>query len=142
MVVTTNSPEETKKLGEKIAKKFINLGVKIFLIGNLGSGKTAFTQGFAQGLGITQKIISPSFLIARGYEISNSKKVFYHFDLYRFDKEINIQEIGLQDALDSDNFVVVEWADKLKDLKPDFFISFKTLNETSRNLSFSGKIKL
>ena len=142
MEVLTNSPSETKELGEKVAKQLKNSGSKIFLKGNLGAGKTAFTQGFAKGLGISQKIISPSFLIIREYKIPNSRKLFYHVDLYRFNKEVNIQEIGLSEILESNNFVVVEWADKLTGLKPDLLISFESIGENSRKITFSGKIQV
>lgn len=103
----TSSSEETKQFAANLAKKF-NRGI-LALSGELGSGKTTFAQGFARGLGIKEKIISPTFIIIRQYPTN-----FYHIDLYRVE---NFQELGLEEILaNPNNIVLIEWAEKIKDL--------------------------
>ncbi|MDO8573667.1 MAG: tRNA (adenosine(37)-N6)-threonylcarbamoyltransferase complex ATPase subunit type 1 TsaE, partial [Candidatus Daviesbacteria bacterium] len=106
------SEDETKSIAEEFAKKTKN---KIFaLTGELGAGKTIFVQGFAKGLGIKEKIISPTFVLIRQHKIPNTQKILYHIDLYRVE---NISELGLQEILsDPNNIVLIEWAEKLKNL--------------------------
>ena len=106
--IITNSSEETKKLAENLAKQ-ITRGV-IALSGDLGSGKTTFVQGFAKGLGIKDKIISPTFVLIKQY------KNLYHVDLYRIN---TFDHLGLEEILSNrNNIVLIEWAEKLKKL-PD-----------------------
>lgn len=103
----TKSAAETKLLASKFAAK--HSGSIIALTGELGSGKTTFVQGFAKGLGIKEKITSPTFVIIRQYPNN-----FYHVDLYRID---NFQELGLEEILaNPNNIVLIEWAEKIKDL--------------------------
>lgn len=103
----TSSSEETKQFAANLAKKF-NGGI-LALSGELGAGKTTFVQGFAKGLGIKEKIISPTFIIIRQYPTN-----FYHIDLYRVE---NFQELGLKEILENpNNIVLIEWAEKIKDL--------------------------
>lgn len=131
--------EETKQFGKKFAEK-VQFGGVICLYGDLGAGKTTFTQGLAQGLGVQNRIISPTFVIVRTYEIkrkinnvilaterspesvtgadagqaSMTSQNFYHIDLYRTNSEQELIDIGLQEILDNpENIVVIEWAEKL-----------------------------
>lgn len=105
--IITSSSEETKQLASGLAKKFT--GGIIALIGELGAGKTVFAQGFAKGLDIKEKIISPTFIIIRQYPTN-----FYHIDLYRVE---NFQELGFEEILANPNkIVLIEWAEKLKNL--------------------------
>lgn len=113
----TNCAKETKQLAAYLAKKFKSGTVA--LTGELGSGKTTFAQGFALGLGIKEKIISPTFVLIRQYPISKKnlpagRQVFYHVDLYRVN---SFQELGLKEILENqNNIVVIEWAEKIKNL--------------------------
>src|SRR5664279_2141969 len=91
-----NSFEETQHLGYEFAKN-IKQGQVLALFGDLGSGKTTFVQGFAKGLGITKKIISPTFIIVRSYEIG--VRNFYHVDLYRIHNESDIDGLGLLEII-------------------------------------------
>lgn len=110
MQYTTNSEKETKALAKKLARK--RHGNIIALTGELGAGKTVFAQGFAKGLGVTEKIISPTFILIRQYPIS--KKTLYHVDLYRVE---NFQGLGLKEIFENpNNIVLIEWAEKIKDL--------------------------
>lgn len=105
----TSSSEETKQFAANLAKKF-NRGI-LALSGELGSGKTTFVQGFAKGLGIKEKIISPTFIIIRQYPLPAGRQELYHIDLYRVE---NFQGLGLKEILENpNNIVLIEWAEKL-----------------------------
>lgn len=108
----SHSEDETRLIAEEYAKKTQD---KIFaLTGELGAGKTTFVQGFAKGLGIKEKIISPTFVLMRQHKIPSSEKTLYHIDLYRID---NISALGFEEILsDPDNITLIEWAEKLKEL--------------------------
>jgi tRNA threonylcarbamoyladenosine biosynthesis protein TsaE len=115
-ILKSKSAEETKQFAKDLAKDFLNGGI-IALSGDLGAGKTTFAQGFALGLGIEDKVISPTFLIIRQYPIPDQKNWFYHIDLYRLEN-IDLKNSGLEEILrDETNVVLIEWADKIeKDL--------------------------
>lgn len=137
----TSSEEETKKLAQKLAKivRQAHHGKNVFaLFGELGAGKTTFIQGFAKGLGIKEKIISPTFVLIRQHQIPNTKKVLYHIDLYRIGDEKEIKNLGLADLINnSDHLILIEWADKIKRLlsKSTVRISIKIINATLRKIT-------
>lgn len=113
----TYSEKETKSLAKKLAKNF-NGGV-IGLFGELGAGKTMFTQGFAKGLGIKEKIISPTFVLIRQHKIPNTEKKIFHIDLYRLENMDEIKFLGLEEIWsDPKNIILIEWADKIKKILP------------------------
>ncbi len=120
----TKSAEETIKLGQDIGKTIKN-STLIALYGDLGSGKTTFVQGLAKGLGINKRLISPTFIILRTYEIENGQWTmdngqFYHVDLYRTRSADDIRGIGLDEIIkNNQDIVVVEWAEKLGEFLPD-----------------------
>lgn len=127
----THSESQTKKLAENLAKK-ITSGV-IALNGQLGAGKTTFVQGFAKGLGIKDKIISPTFVLIRQHKIP-TEKILYHIDLYRLEGKINIKELGIEELINSNNLVLIEWADKIKEDLPKnkTVINIEKINEDER----------
>ncbi len=128
--------EDTKSLAKKIARSFTS-GV-IALSGDLGAGKTTFTQGFAEGLGIKDKIISPTFVLMRIHKIPKSKKTLFHIDLYRLENSDQFLNLGLKEIIDDqDNIVLIEWAEKAKDLLPKntLWITFENINENSRKIT-------
>jgi tRNA threonylcarbamoyladenosine biosynthesis protein TsaE len=140
--VVTDSFEQTQKLGFEFGSK-LGGGELICLYGNLGSGKTTFTQGLAKGLGIEGKIISPTFIIMREYNISSlseqSKKNFYHVDLYRIESERDIEGLGLLEIMqDPGNIIVIEWPDKIKHLLPENRknIYFEYLEDDKRKITY------
>lgn len=115
--IITHSEKETKELARKLAKK-ITHGV-IALTGDLGAGKTTFVQGFAKGLGIKDKIISPTFVLIRQHKIPKSKKTLYHVDLYRIEELEDIKHLGIEEILKNPhNIVLIEWAEKMENLLP------------------------
>lgn len=135
----TTSAQQTKHLAKTLAEKF-DRGV-IALSGDLGSGKTTFVQGFAKGLGIKDKIISPTFILIRQHLIPNTKKVFYHIDLYRLEKTDQLFHIGIEEIIKNpNNIIIIEWADKAKKFLPKntIYITFEQINENSRKIKISN----
>lgn len=111
----SNSEKQTKQIAGDLAGSSKN---RIFaLTGELGAGKTAFVQGFAKGLGIKEKIISPTFVLIRQHKIPKTPKTLYHIDLYRLEEVRDIAQLGLKDLWEDNNSIVlIEWAEKLKKL--------------------------
>jgi tRNA threonylcarbamoyladenosine biosynthesis protein TsaE len=136
-----NSSEETQKLGFEFAK-ILGMGDVVCLYGDLGFGKTTFVQGLAKGLGITNRIISPTFVIVRSYKIKNNELEiinFYHIDLYRIENEKDIEDLGIEEIIsNTNNIVVIEWADKLKKYLPKkrIDIEFFYEKDSSRKIVF------
>lgn len=134
----SKGPKETKEIGKRLAQEVLK-GKKpkvIALIGELGSGKTTFIKGFASGLKIKRKIISPSFLIFREYSFFYRKRKykFYHWDLYRVSSKKEILNLGFKEIIKNPkNIVAIEWADKIKGILPKnslkIYFSFKNLKE-------------
>ena len=121
MEFTTKSARGTQKLGRKVAADLVKKTPTIIaLTGDLGSGKTTFVQGFAKALGVRKKIISPTFILMRTYK-ARKRKMLYHLDLYRLESnfEEEIENLGIKDVWkDGKNILVIEWAEKIKDLLP------------------------
>jgi len=125
--IITKSAQETAETGAQIARDLTrgaHARPHIFcLYGDLGSGKTTFTQGFAKALGITSRLLSPTFIIVRRYDILSSgatEKFLYHIDLYRMKNMADMEELGLTEIfMDPGSIVVVEWAEKLTENLPE-----------------------
>lgn len=135
MQYTTNSAEETKQIAKTLAKS-IDHGV-VALTGDLGAGKTTFTQGFAEGLGVNDKIISPTFILIRQHPIPKTKKVLYHIDLYRLENEGDIKDLGIQEIIETkENIVLIEWADKIRNLLPTdtIWVTLERIDENRRKI--------
>lgn len=115
MVYETYSAKETANLGRKIGAQ-AEPGSVYALIGDLGVGKTALTQGIAEGLGITESICSPTFTIVQVYE--DGRMPFYHFDVYRIADVEEMDEIGYEDYFYGNGLVIVEWADMVREILP------------------------
>lgn len=133
-VYTTKSAKETQKLGEKFARQLRRGGV-LGLQGNLGSGKTTFLQGFAKGLGIKEKVLSPTFVIMKRF--GN----FYHIDCYRLKNEKDILELGFREVIsDPKNIVAIEWPEKIKKILPEttIYIKFRFVSDKTREIIFKA----
>jgi len=114
---TTNSQYQTKALAKNFAKT-INQKV-IALSGDLGAGKTTFVQGFARGLGIKEKIISPTFILIRQHTIPQKKNTLFHIDLYRLADNPKIKDLGIEEIWSNpNNIVLIEWAEKINKFLP------------------------
>lgn len=122
----THSAEETFSLGEDIAKT-CHGGEVILLLGDLGAGKTCFTQGLAHGLGGKGKVNSPTFNLMKIYKIKTG--VLCHIDAYRLNSGNDLIAIGLDDYLGKkDAVVVIEWAERVKDIWPKNKIKIEIKN--------------
>jgi len=130
-VYRTRSPEETRALGEALARKLVP-GDLLLLYGDLGSGKTTFVQGLARGLGVPEEVyvVSPSFSLVNEYP---GRIPLFHVDLYRLGPE-EVEELGLYEML-SRGVMVVEWAERLgEDWSPRYRIHFTYLSEEEREI--------
>jgi len=145
--VVTKSAQETQKLGEKIANQLIikRQPLIIALTGELGSGKTTFLQGLAKGLGIKERILSPTFIMMRQYPlvINHQPSIisFYHIDLYRVEDEKDIEGLGLEEIWsDPENIIAIEWAEKIKKILPKkrIDIHFKYLKDDKREIKVTN----
>ena len=116
MVIETNTPEETYEAGKKIGEK-AREGQIYTLTGDLGVGKTVFTQGVAAGLGITEPVNSPTFTIVQEYE--DGRLPFYHFDVYRIGAVDEMDEIGYDDYFFGEGICLIEWAELIEDILPE-----------------------
>ena len=118
--IVSNSVKETQSFASKFAYKMEN-GTVIALIGDLGSGKTTFTQGFAKGLGIDQHIGSPTFKLVSEY--IGSKYKLYHADCYRLKNSNDFLNFGGENLLiPIDGITIIEWADIIKEILPEHTI--------------------
>ncbi len=116
MIYETMSPKETFELGRKIGLE-AKAGEIICLDGDLGVGKTVFTQGFAKGLGIDEAVNSPTFTIIQEYD--EGRLPLYHFDVYRIGNPEEMYEIGYEDYFYGQGVCLIEWAKLIEELIPD-----------------------
>ena len=114
-IIETHSAEETFALGQRIGREALP-GQVYTLIGDLGVGKTVFTQGVADGLGITEPVNSPTFTIVQVYE--EGRLPFYHFDVYRIGDIEEMDEIGFEDYVYGDGVSLIEWANLIDEILP------------------------
>jgi len=124
---------ETQEIGEDMAKevKEQKRAVVFGLKGDLGAGKTTFLQGFAKGLGIKEKVISPTFVIMNRFDIKKGKfKNFYHLDCYRIERAKEMENLGFEEIIsDPKNIVCIEWPEKIKKILPPDLISISFILE-------------
>ena len=116
MVIETHDPEETFEVGRKIGMN-AKPGQIYTLTGDLGVGKTVFTQGVAAGLGITEPVNSPTFTIIQEYE--DGRLPFYHFDVYRIGDLEEMEEIGYDDYFFGHGICLIEWAELIEEILPE-----------------------
>ena len=116
MIYETFSPEETRELGRKIGVEAAP-GSVYTLVGDLGVGKTVFTQGIAEGLEIEEPICSPTFTIVQVYE--EGRMPFYHFDVYRIGDIEEMDEIGYEDYFYGEGVCMIEWANLIEEILPE-----------------------
>ena len=116
MVYETWKPEDTYELGRKMGQEAVP-GQIVCLNGDLGVGKTVFTQGFAQGLGIDEPVNSPTFTIVQLYD--EGRLPFYHFDVYRIGDISEMDEIGYEDCFFGEGVCLIEWSGLIRDILPD-----------------------
>ncbi len=155
MQLVSKKVSDTHKLAEKIAADILNFGAHkdharvVALVGDLGAGKTAFAQGFAKALGIKRHLPSPTFLIFRNYKLNvkskkgNGFENLYHVDAYRIDDIGELDVLDFSSILHSPlNIMLVEWADKIKEILPKDTIWLKFrhgVKENERSIDYSDR---
>jgi tRNA threonylcarbamoyladenosine biosynthesis protein TsaE len=112
--VVSHTPEETQAAGARLAETLAP-GDVVALTGELGAGKTCFTQGLARGLGVTARAVSPTFVLVNEYR---GRLPVHHVDAYRTTSLTELLDLGLEELFSGDGVTVVEWADKLRPLLP------------------------
>lgn len=117
-IIETHTPGETFALGERIGRES-KPGQVYTLIGDLGVGKTVFTQGVAKGLGVTDPVNSPTFTIVQIYE--EGRMPFYHFDVYRIGDVEEMDEIGYEDCFYGEGLCLIEWANLIEEILPEHY---------------------
>ncbi|HIZ78168.1 MAG TPA: tRNA (adenosine(37)-N6)-threonylcarbamoyltransferase complex ATPase subunit type 1 TsaE [Candidatus Lachnoclostridium stercorigallinarum] len=115
MIIETNSAEETWALGKRLGEQAA-VGEVYCLDGDLGTGKTVFTQGFAAGLGIEGPVNSPTFTILQQYD--DGRLPLYHFDVYRIGDVEEMDEIGYEECFYGDGVCLVEWSSLIQEILP------------------------
>ncbi|HWR72178.1 MAG TPA: tRNA (adenosine(37)-N6)-threonylcarbamoyltransferase complex ATPase subunit type 1 TsaE [Nitrospirota bacterium] len=133
--IITSGPEQTEHLGEALGS-LLRAGDLICLYGDLGSGKTHFSFGVAMGLEVREQYItSPTFTLVNIYQ---GRMPFYHIDLYRLKDPSDLENVGLDEYVDSDGATVIEWAERADDELPEerLNIYFSHVNERSREIGF------
>lgn len=133
MEIESFSAEDTRNLGRKIGEN-AKPGSVYTLIGDLGVGKTVFTQGVAEGLGITDCVNSPTFTIMQIYE--EGRLPFFHFDVYRIGDVSEMDEIGYEDYFYGDGVTFIEWADLIKEIIPKRHTRITIKKDLSRGFDY------
>lgn len=127
------SAEETYALGEKIGQE-ARPGQVYTLIGDLGVGKTVFTQGVAAGLGITEQVSSPTFTIVQIYD--EGRMPFYHFDVYRIGDPEEMEEVGFEDCIYGEGLCLIEWANLIEEILPPVYTQVQIEKDLSRGFDY------
>ena len=132
-VYETWSAEETFAFGERIGRE-AQAGQVYTLVGDLGTGKTVFTQGVAAGLGITEPVNSPTFTIVQIYE--EGRMPFYHFDVYRIGDVEEMEEIGYEDCFYGEGISLVEWANLIEEILPDHYTAITIEKDLDKGFDY------
>lgn len=149
----TRSVSRTQKIAKELAKEifknsFLNKEATVIgLVGDLGAGKTSFAQGFAKGLGIKERILSPTFIILKRFQVSPKDKPtgqagfrfqdFYHIDCYRTESPKEILSLGFKEIIaNPKNIIIIEWADMIKKIMPEntIWIELKFVDKKKRKI--------
>ena len=136
MIFESTCEKETKELGKRLAS-IISKGSVISLRGSLGAGKTVFAKGFAEGLGINEAIVSPTFTLVQEYD---GRLKMYHLDLYRLSGEDEFESMGGEDFLYPDGVTLIEWSEKIEDMLPDstIYINITIDENLTRKIEIRG----
>jgi tRNA threonylcarbamoyladenosine biosynthesis protein TsaE len=136
----SHSVVQTQRLGARLGE-LLRSGDVVCLEGELGTGKTCLTQGIGHGLGVTEPITSPTFILANEYHPPLPNPAFYHIDLYRLDDAVReVGALGFEDYLYGKGVCVIEWADRGREALPAecLWISLRYISETKRGISMTA----
>ncbi len=134
----SESPEETKKIGEELAKR-LKAGDTVAFFGGLGAGKTVFTTGLVKGLGVECDVTSPTFTICNEY-IGNGKKIL-HYDMYRIETWDDLYSTAYFDNVGTDAYIIAEWAENIYEALPEgcYIVKIEPVADTKRKITVSKK---
>jgi tRNA threonylcarbamoyladenosine biosynthesis protein TsaE len=134
----SHSPEETEAAGERLAAN-LGPGDVVALTGELGAGKTCFTQGLARGLGVPRRAVSPTFVLVNEYR---GRVPVHHVDAYRTGSLTELLDLGLDELFAGDGVTVVEWADKLLPLLPSHtvHVHIEGVGDEPRAITIRGPV--
>ncbi len=132
-IYESKSPEDTYKFGQELGEK-VSPGSVIAMDGDLGAGKTLFTQGLAEGLGVTELVNSPTFTILQIYE--SGRIPLYHFDVYRIEDPYEMEEVGFDDFIYGDGVSVIEWSGQIKELLPKHYMSIRISRDDAKGFDY------
>ena len=133
-VIDSYSEKDTYELGHSLGERAA-AGTTFTLIGDLGVGKTVFTKGFAEGLGITEPVVSPTFTIVQVYE--EGRLPFYHFDVYRIADPEEMEEIGYESYVyGGEGVTMIEWANLIEDILPEHFTEVKIEKDLEKGFDY------
>jgi tRNA threonylcarbamoyladenosine biosynthesis protein TsaE len=121
LVAATGSVEQTRELAAALSE-LARAGDLLLLVGDLGAGKTAFTQGFGAGLGVDDQITSPTFALVQGY---TGRLDLYHLDVYRLEQIEEAMDLGLSELLDDDSVTLIEWGDTITSALPRDYLEVR-----------------
>lgn len=133
MIIESFETKDTYELGRKLGKE-AKPGQVLCLYGDLGVGKTVFTQGFAKGLEIEEPISSPTFTIMQIYE--EGRLPFYHFDVYRIGSIDEMDEIGYEDYVYGTGVCLIEWANLIEEILPDHYTTVVIEKDLNRGFDY------
>jgi tRNA threonylcarbamoyladenosine biosynthesis protein TsaE len=133
MIIESFEPGDTYALGKKLGEQ-AEPGDVFCLNGDLGVGKTVFTQGFAAGLGITEPVNSPTFTIVQQYD--GGRLPFYHFDVYRIGDVEEMEEVGYEDCFYGDGVTLIEWAGLISEILPETAVSVTIEKELEKGFDY------
>lgn len=132
-VIETCSPQETFAFAREMGEK-ADPGEVFVLTGDLGAGKTVFTQGFAAGLGVTEPVNSPTFTILQVYE--GGRCPLYHFDVYRIGDISEMEEIGYEDCFYGEGVSLIEWGDLIEEILPEHYVKVTILRDMEKDFDY------
>lgn len=133
MIIETNTPKETFDFGKTLGMQAVP-GTVYTLIGDLGVGKTVFTQGLAKGLDILEPISSPTFTIVQVYE--EGRLPLYHFDVYRIGDVEEMEEIGYEDYFYGEGVSLIEWANLIEEILPEQYTEIKIEKDLEKGFDY------
>ena len=133
MIIETNTPKETFDFGKKLGEA-AKAGTVYTLIGDLGVGKTVFTQGLSKGLEIDEPISSPTFTIVQVYE--EGRLPLYHFDVYRIGDVEEMEEIGYEDYFYGNGVSLIEWANLIEEILPEHYTEIKIEKDLEKGFDY------
>ena len=133
MIIETNSDKDTFEFGKQLGEK-AEPGTVICLDGDLGTGKTVIAKGIAAGLGVKEPVSSPTFTVIKEY--TEGRLPFYHFDVYRIEDPLEMDERGYEDYFYGNGVTVIEWSDMIKELIPEKAMKIRLVKDLANGFDY------